>query len=117
MAGSWVHDLYRRRSDREGSLPRGDAGRHPIATRRGPRPPTPAPADHALRELMVLCRALFNTPDEGEILRLAMDHVAAAGPYRAEAGYLTADGDLVPSPRNGQIHASAVDRRVRELAG
>ncbi|MET7989017.1 MULTISPECIES: helix-turn-helix domain-containing protein [unclassified Streptomyces] len=66
---------------------------------------------------MVLSRALFDTPEEGEILRLAMDHIAAAGPYSAEAGYLKVDGDLVPSPRNGQTHASAVGRRVRELAG
>ncbi|MFE9309087.1 PucR family transcriptional regulator [Streptomyces sp. NPDC088353] len=87
-----------------------------MAARRGPRPP-PAPADHALHALMVLSSALFDTRDEGEILRLAMDHIAAAGPYRAEAGYLRVDGDLVPSPTNGRIHALAVDRRVRELAG
>jgi DNA-binding PucR family transcriptional regulator len=66
---------------------------------------------------MVLSRALFDTTDEGEILSLAMDHIAAAGPYSAEAGYLKVDGDLVPSPRNRQTHASAVNRRVRELAG
>ncbi|MET9897382.1 helix-turn-helix domain-containing protein [Streptomyces sp. NPDC006446] len=117
MASSRAHHRYRRYSDREGSLPRGSGGHHPSASRRGPRPPAPTPADHALRELMVLSRALFDTPDEGEILRLAMDHIAAAGPYSAEAGYLKVDGDLVPSPRNGQTHASAVGRRVRELAG
>ncbi|MGX5181581.1 PucR family transcriptional regulator [Streptomyces avermitilis] len=117
MAGSRAHDLHRRHSDREGSPPRGSGGRHPTAARRGPRPPAPTPADHAVRELMVLSRALFGTPDEGEILRLAMDHIAAAGPYSAEAGYLKVDGDLVPSPRNRQTHASAVNRRVRELAG
>ncbi|MFG3061959.1 PucR family transcriptional regulator [Streptomyces sp. NPDC048231] len=66
---------------------------------------------------MVLSSALFDTLDEGEILRLAMDHIAAAGRYSAEAGYLRVDGDLVPSARNGRIHALAVDRRVRELAG
>ncbi|MCM9083436.1 helix-turn-helix domain-containing protein [Streptomyces spororaveus] len=66
---------------------------------------------------MALSSALFDTLDEGKILRLAMDHIAAAGPYSAEAGYLKVDGDLVPSPRNGQVHAMAVDRRVRELAG
>ncbi|WP_333777292.1 PucR family transcriptional regulator [Streptomyces sp. IBSBF 3136] len=117
MAGSRAHSLYHRGSDREGSLPRGSAGRHPTAARKGSRPPACTPAGHALRALLVLSRALFETPDEGEILRLAMDHIAAAGPYRAEAGYLTVDGDLVPSPRNGQTHASAVGRRVRELAG
>ncbi|MFD8804624.1 PucR family transcriptional regulator [Streptomyces sp. NPDC059597] len=66
---------------------------------------------------MVLSQAQFDAPDEGEILRLAMDHIAAAGPYSAEAGYLTVGGDLVPSPRNERTHASAVGRRVRELAG
>ena len=117
MAGSRAHSLYRRYSDRKGSLPRSSAGQHPTAARRGPRPPARTPADHVLRDLMVLSRALFDTPDEGEILRLAMDHVAAAGPYTAEAGYLKVGGDLVPSPRNGQMHALAVGRRVRELAG
>ncbi|PWI11272.1 transcriptional regulator [Streptomyces sp. NWU339] len=117
MAGSRAHHLCRRRSDRESSLPRGSAGWQLTAARRGPRPPVPTPADHALHELMALSRALFDTRDEGEILRLAMDHIAAAGPYSAEAGYLRADGDLVPSPRVGQIHDLAVDRRVRELAG
>ncbi|MET8134746.1 helix-turn-helix domain-containing protein [Streptomyces sp. NPDC005251] len=116
MASSRAHHLYRRCSDREDSPPRGSV-RQPAAARRVPRPPAPTPADHALRELTVLSRALFDTPDEGEILRLAMDHIAAAGPYSAEAGYLKVDGDLVPSPRNGPTHASAVGRRVRELAG
>ncbi|MEY2246731.1 PucR family transcriptional regulator [Streptomyces sp. BF23-18] len=117
MASSRAHHLNRRCSGREGGLPRGSGGRHPAASRRGPRPPAPTPADHALRDLTVLSRAQFDTPDEDEILRLAMDHVAAAGPYSAEAGYLKVDGDLVPSPRNGQTHVSAVGRRVRELAG
>ncbi|MGW4621707.1 PucR family transcriptional regulator [Streptomyces sp. NPDC004592] len=88
-----------------------------MAGRRGPGPRVSTPADHALHELMVLSKALFDTLDEGEILRLAMDHIAAAGRYSAEAGYLRVDGDLVPSARNGRTHALAVERRVRELAG
>ncbi|KOU71248.1 transcriptional regulator [Streptomyces sp. XY66] len=88
-----------------------------MAARRGPRPPAPTPADRVPHALTVLSGALFDTLDEGEILSLAMDHIDAAGPYSAEAGYLKMDGDLVPSPRNGQVHAMAVDRRVRELAG
>ncbi|AOR36900.1 transcriptional regulator [Streptomyces fodineus] len=79
--------------------------------------PARTPAAHALHELVALSRAQFDAPDEGEILRLAMDHIVAAGPYSAEAGYLKVGGDLVPSPRNGQTHALAVGRRVRELAG
>ncbi|MFF2361187.1 PucR family transcriptional regulator [Streptomyces sp. NPDC058122] len=112
MASIRTHHL-----SREDSLRRGSGRRDLTAARTVPRPPVPTLADHALRKLMVLSRALFDTPDEGEILRLAMDHIAAAGPYSAEAGYLKVDGDLVPSPRNGQTDASAVGRRVRELAG
>ncbi|MGQ4379836.1 helix-turn-helix domain-containing protein [Streptomyces sp. SAS_267] len=117
MTGSRTHSLYRHRSDRASSLPRGSARWHPTVVRTWRRPPVRNPDDHALRDLTVLSRAQFDTPDEDEILRLAMDHIAAAGPYSAEAGYLKVDGDLVPSPRNGQTHVSAVGRRVRELAG
>ncbi|MFC9635177.1 hypothetical protein ACFTY8_39495 [Streptomyces mirabilis] len=80
MVGSRAYGLYHRCFDREGGLPRGSGGRHRTAVRGGPRPPAPAPADHALRELAALSRALFDAPDEGAILRLAMDHIAAAGP-------------------------------------
>ncbi|WP_317441708.1 PucR family transcriptional regulator [Streptomyces collinus] len=99
------------------SLRHHSAGRHPTASRRGPRRPARTPADHALHELVALSCALFGTPDEAEILRLAMDHIAAAGPYSAEAGYLKVGGDLVPRPRDGQMPALAVSRRVGELAG
>ncbi|MFG2592594.1 PucR family transcriptional regulator [Streptomyces sp. NPDC048438] len=114
MARSRPRNLYRR-SDRKGSASRDSPGRPPAC--RGPHPPDQPSADHALDEFTVLSRTLFDTPDEGEILRLAMDHIAAAGPYSAEAGYLAADGYLVPSPGNRQNHALTVDRRVRELAG
>ncbi|MEU1534170.1 PucR family transcriptional regulator [Streptomyces fagopyri] len=117
MAGSRAHSPYHRCPDRADSLPRGSARRHPTAARRQRHPPARSPADHDPRDLMVLSGTLFDTPDEDEILRLAMDHIAAAGPYRAEAGYLKLDDDLVPSPRNGQTHALALGRRVRELAG
>lgn len=116
MSGSRVYSLSRR-SDREAGLSWGGVGRPHMAGRRGPGPRVSTPADHALHELMVLSKALFDTLDEGEILRLAMDHIAAAGRYSAEAGYLRVDGDLVPSARNGRTHALAVERRVRELAG
>ncbi|MFG2635677.1 PucR family transcriptional regulator [Streptomyces sp. NPDC048362] len=117
MAGSRAQGPHRSCSDREDGLPRGSAGRYPAVVRGGPQPPAPRPAEHGLDELTALSRVLFDTPDEGEILRLAMEHIGAAGPYSAEAGYLKADGDLIPSPRNGRVHALAVDRRVRELAG
>ncbi|MGW9210461.1 PucR family transcriptional regulator [Embleya sp. NPDC055664] len=117
MGDSRVHTLYRRHSDREGGLPRGGGGPHATATRRGRRPPAPTSTNRALHELTALSRAQFDARDGGEILRLAMDHTAAAGPYSAEAGYLRVNGDLVPSARTAQIHTSAVDRTVRELAG
>ncbi|MFF5027244.1 PucR family transcriptional regulator [Streptomyces collinus] len=106
MVGSRAHSLYHH-----------SAGRHPTVSRSGPRRPARTPADHALHELAALSCALFGTPDEVEILRLTMDHIAAAGPYSAEAGYLKVGGDLVPRPGDGQLPASTVSRRVRELAG
>ncbi|MFI6357392.1 PucR family transcriptional regulator [Streptomyces sp. NPDC050743] len=117
MVGSRAHSVYRSHSDRKGSLPGGSGRRHPTAARGRLRSSARTPADHALYELVALSRALFGTLDEGEILCLVMEHIAAAGPYSAEAGYLKVGGDLVPSPRNGQMHALAVGRRVRELAG
>ncbi|MFF8864006.1 PucR family transcriptional regulator [Streptomyces sp. NPDC015139] len=114
MAGRRAYSLYHRCS---GSLARGSGRRHPTAAPRRPRLPARTPAAHALHELVALSRAQFDAPDEGEILRLAMDHIVAAGRYSAEAGYLKVGGDLVPSPWNGRTHALAVGRRVRDLAG
>ncbi|MFF4927680.1 PucR family transcriptional regulator [Streptomyces griseofuscus] len=117
MVGSRAYRRYHRCSDRKGSLPRSSALRHPTAAPGRPRPPARTPVAHALHELVALSRAQFDAPDDGEILRLAMDHIVAAGRYSAEAGYLKVGGDLVPSPRNGRTHALAMGRRVRELAG
>ncbi|MEV2211296.1 helix-turn-helix domain-containing protein [Streptomyces sp. NPDC050997] len=117
MIGRRARNVYRGRPDQERSLPRGRPGRHPTASRRGSHPHLPSPADLAPHELLAVSRALSDTRNEGEILRLAMDHVSAVGPYRAEVGYLRVDGHLVPSPQAGPGHASAVDRTVRELTG
>ncbi|MFJ9808628.1 PucR family transcriptional regulator [Streptomyces sp. NPDC101158] len=117
MVGSRSHNVYGRCSDREGSLPPSSAGQHPTDARREPRPSATSPAATALHEMTELSFTLFEAPSEAEILRLAMHHIAAAGPYRAEAGYLQVDGDLVPSPKNEHTHAASVDRRVRELEG
>ncbi|MET7746100.1 helix-turn-helix domain-containing protein [Streptomyces sp. NPDC005385] len=117
MAGSRTHSLHHRCSDRAKNLTPGSARGHTTFTRRGPRPSPLNPPDHDIRDLAVLSRALFDTPDEDTILRLAMAHIAAAGPYRAEAGYLTVGGDLRLSPTNGTPHTSALGRSVRELAG
>ncbi|MFE1378061.1 PucR family transcriptional regulator [Streptomyces sp. NPDC058740] len=117
MDGSRSHPVYGRCSDGEGGLPPGSAGRHPTEARREPRPSPTGPGAHALHDMTELSRALFEAPGQGAILRLAMHHVAVAGPYRAEAGYLQVDGDLVPSPRNDHAHAAFVDRRGRQLEG
>ncbi|MFF2102321.1 PucR family transcriptional regulator [Streptomyces sp. NPDC058202] len=117
MAGSRTHSLHHRCSDRARSLTPGSTRGRSLSTRSGPRSPPLTPHDHDIRDLAVLSRALFDTPDEGTILQLTMDHIAAAGPFRAEAGYLTLDGDLRLSPKNGMTRASALDQGVRELAG
>ncbi|MFF7391905.1 PucR family transcriptional regulator [Streptomyces scabiei] len=91
-------------------------GGTPRSRGEGPAGGFPARATRQPRELLAAFRALFDTRNEGEILRLAMDHVSAVGPYRAEAGYLRVDGHLVPSPQDAD-HASGVDRMVRELTG
>lgn len=112
MAGSRSSHVHGRCSDWEG----GPGGRPPDA-REELCPSVTGPAAHALHEMVQFSRVLFEAPSEGEILRLAMRHIGAAGPYCAEAGYLQVDGDLVPSPRNDHTHAVSVDRRVRELEG
>jgi DNA-binding PucR family transcriptional regulator len=116
MVGRWARNTRRGRPVQEGSPPRDRPRRHPTASWRGSRPHLPSPADPP-HELLAVSRALFDTRNEGEILSLAMDHVSAAGPYRAEAGYLRVHGRLVPSPQGGPDPASAVDRTVRELTG
>ncbi|WP_329453991.1 helix-turn-helix domain-containing protein [Streptomyces sp. NBC_01497] len=113
MGGSRAHELYRR-FGREGRILPGSAGQRAAAWWGGAGPPV---ADGVMAGLTALSRALFDTRDEGEILRLAMDHIVVAGPYSAEVGYLQVDGDLVPSSRSGKSHAVALDRSVRELDG
>ncbi|MFF0677790.1 PucR family transcriptional regulator [Streptomyces tendae] len=117
MAGSRVQDPYSSGPDRENDLPRGGAGLAPAAAPAAGRPPSPGQFDRALNDLAALSYALLDTLDEAEILGLAMAHVEAVGAYRAEAGFVERGGDLFPAPANGRNHASAVDQRVRELAG
>ncbi|MFD0055940.1 PucR family transcriptional regulator [Streptomyces sp. NPDC127168] len=117
MAGSRVQDPYRSGPDRENDLPRGSAGMASAAATATSRQPSPGQLDRALNHLAALSYALLDTLDEVEILGLAMAHVEAAGGFRAEAGFVEKGGDLLPAPANGRNHPSAVDRRVRELAG
>ncbi|MEU0782591.1 helix-turn-helix domain-containing protein [Streptomyces sp. NPDC006173] len=118
MVGSRARNLYRGCSDLESTPSRGSFGRPPSASMAGPSAPTLTPtASDDAQAVIALSSALFDTPDVEEILRLAMDHIAAAGPYSAEAAYLKVNGRLVPSPANEQIHAVALDRKLEELAG
>ncbi|MFI5854928.1 PucR family transcriptional regulator [Streptomyces parvulus] len=117
MAGSRVQDPYSSGPDRENDLPRGGAGLAPAAAPAAGRPPSPGQFDRALNDLAALSYALLDTLDDAEILELAMAHAEAVGAYRAEAGFVERGGDLFPAPANGRNHASAVDQRVRELAG
>jgi len=89
-------------------LPSGTAG----TERREPRPPA-ALDPHGL---LVLSRALFTCTEQSEIVRLAMRHVSALGPYSAEAGYL-ATGDGLSRVPGQDAGASAVDdARMKELS-
>ncbi|MGC4974138.1 PucR family transcriptional regulator [Streptomyces sp. DT199] len=114
MAGYRGRGVHRRSPDREGSLPPVRLGQHPTISRRGSRRSL---STLPSLELPAVSRALFDTRDESEILRLALDHVSAVGPYRAEAGYLRVHGHMIPSPEVGPGQASALDRTVRELTG
>ncbi|MET9150999.1 PucR family transcriptional regulator [Streptomyces griseoflavus] len=115
MAYSRVNS-YSSGPDRENDLPRSRAGLAPGAAP-ARRPASAGQFDRALNDLVALSYALLDTLDEAEILGLAMAHVEAVGAYRAEAGFVERGGDLIPAPVNGRNHPSAVDRRVRELAG
>ncbi|MFD8234752.1 PucR family transcriptional regulator [Streptomyces sp. NPDC059696] len=117
MVGRWARSMHRGRPGQAGSPPRSRPGRYPAPSWKGSRPDLPSAADPASHALLAVSRALFDARNEGEILRLAMDHVSAVGPYRAEAGYLRVHGQLVPGPQGGPGPAAAVDRRVRELTG
>ncbi|MFD5741160.1 PucR family transcriptional regulator [Streptomyces massasporeus] len=117
MVGRWARNMRRGRPGQEGSPPRSRPGGTPRPRGKGPARTFPARPTRPAHELLAVFFALFDTRSEGEILRLAMDHVSAVGPYRAEAGYLRVHGQLVPRPQGRPDPASAVDRTVRELTG
>src|SRR5882757_2492072 len=79
--------------------------------RHDPRPHA-APDPHGL---LVLSHLLFACAEQSEIVRLAMRHVSALGPYHAEAGYL-ATGDGLSRITGGDTGAPTVDdARMKEL--
>ncbi|MGI5405417.1 PucR family transcriptional regulator [Streptomyces chartreusis] len=66
--------------------------------------------------LLVLTHTLFTCAEQSQIVRLAMRHVSALGPYHAEAGYVATDGGLSRIPGN-DVGASAVDDAGMEDLG
>lgn len=79
-------------------VPDQEVNRHPSDTagteRRQPRP-LAVLDPHGI---LALSRTLFTCTEQSEIVRLAMRHVSALGPYIAEAGYLATDDGLSRVP-------------------
>ncbi|MFE9974133.1 PucR family transcriptional regulator [Streptomyces hirsutus] len=89
--------------------------RHPSNTasteRHGPRP-LAALDPHGL---LVLSHTLFACAEQSEIVRLAMRHVSALGPYHAEAGYLATGDGLSRVPSHDAGAPTVDDARMKEL--
>ncbi|MGW2724680.1 PucR family transcriptional regulator [Streptomyces sp. NPDC001492] len=65
--------------------------------------------------LLVLSRALFTCTEQSEIVRLAMRHVSALGPYSAEAGYLATGHGLSRVPGQDARAPTVDDAHMKEL--
>ncbi|MFJ9019752.1 PucR family transcriptional regulator [Streptomyces sp. NPDC102259] len=65
--------------------------------------------------LLVLSHTLFTCAEQSEIVRLAMRHVSALGPYLAEAGYLATGDGLSRVPGHDTEAPTVDDARVEEL--
>ncbi|MFJ4057646.1 PucR family transcriptional regulator [Streptomyces albogriseolus] len=65
--------------------------------------------------LLVLSRTLFTCTEQSEIVRLAMRHVSALGPYNAEAGYLATGDGLSRVPGHDAGTPTIDDARMKEL--
>ncbi|WP_307161005.1 PucR family transcriptional regulator [Streptomyces rishiriensis] len=64
--------------------------------------------------LLALSGTLFTCTQQSEIVRLAMRHVSALGPYHAQAGYLATDDGLSRVPGD-DAGAPTVDESLEEL--
>lgn len=65
--------------------------------------------------LLALSHTLFNCAEQSEIVRLAMGHVSALGPYHAEAGYLVTSDGLARVPGHDAGAPKADDARMTDL--
>ncbi|MFH0180176.1 PucR family transcriptional regulator [Streptomyces cacaoi] len=65
--------------------------------------------------LLMLSHTLFTCAEQSEIVRLAMRHVSALGPYRAEAGYLATGDGLSRVPGHDAGAPTVDDTRMKEL--
>ncbi|MFI7407910.1 PucR family transcriptional regulator [Streptomyces sp. NPDC049627] len=65
--------------------------------------------------LLVLSRTLFTCTEQSEIVRLAMRHVSALGPYNSEAGYLATGDGLSRVPGHDAGTPAIDDARMKEL--
>lgn len=65
--------------------------------------------------LLVLSHTLFACAEQSEIVRLAMGHVSALGPYHAEAGYLVTSDGLARVPGHDAGAPKADDARMTDL--
>lgn len=92
-----------------------DVTRHPSNTsgteRHDPRP-LAVLDPHGL---LMLSHTLFSCAEQSEILRLAMRHVSALGPYHAEAGYLVTGDGLSRVPGHDAGASKVDDARMKEL--
>jgi len=89
--------------------------RHPsgtAGTERHDLRPHAAPDPHGL---LVLSHILFASAEQSEIVRLAMRHVSALGPYQAEAGYLATGDGLSRIPGRDAGAPTVDDARMKEL--
>ncbi|MGW0945881.1 PucR family transcriptional regulator [Streptomyces sp. NPDC002623] len=88
--------------------------RHPSNTagteRHAPRPLAADP-----HGLLVLSHTLFTCAEQSEIVRLAMRHVRALGPYHAEAGYLATGDGLSRVPGHDAGAPTVDDAQMKEL--
>ncbi|MFJ9148002.1 PucR family transcriptional regulator [Streptomyces sp. NPDC102270] len=65
--------------------------------------------------LLVLSHTLFACAEQSEIVRLAMGHVSALGPYHAEAGYLVRGDGLSRVPGHDAGAPKADDAQMKDL--